>query len=576
MVKYSLLILCGFLVGAIMMENKQYLQREIPTPVAVLPDAGRYDGGIKKQQFHGAGRISWPNGDYYKGEFKAGLFHGHGLFETASMRYRGDFFEGAATGKGKISYSDGAFYSGDVEAATPHGYGTLEAGGSRYKGSFEHGVYHGHGELMLANNDHYIGLFSKGNYQGRGIYTTADKERYSGYFEQGEFTGEGSFLSADVRYEGHFKQWQFHGAGVYYDNRGGKFTGEFVNGQLQGSGEYIGGDGSVYRGEFNLFQYHGEGTLMTRDGDAYSGGFYYGQYHGDGVLSYAQPVDGIKVVKGRWRRGVLIESLTPGFTTNPDELVEQALYNQKTLLNKQWQQLQASHPDIPNMYFLGIAGDGTQGVFRREVLYVKEYFDKHYATEGRSMALINGDKTFATHPLATTTSIALTLDAMADRMDSNKDILFVYLSSHGSQDFQLSLNQHSIRLKDLSAENLASMLKDLPVRWKVIVVSSCYSGGFIPALKDNYTLIITAASPDKTSFGCSDRNEFTYFGEAYFKDALPAADNFLDAFTLARAIVAEREASEGFESSKPLIYKPSRIVKQLATWREGLKAVPYQ
>ena len=47
-------------------------------------------------------------------------------------------------------------------------------------------------------------------------------------------------------------------------------------------------------------------------------------------------------------------------------------------------------------------------------------------------------------------------------------------------------------------------------------------------------MLITAAAADKTSFGCSDDRDLTYFGEAFYRDALPKAKNLQEAFALTR------------------------------------------
>jgi Peptidase C13 family. len=223
------------------------------------------------------------------------------------------------------------------------------------------------------------------------------------------------------------------------------------------------------------------------------------------------------------------------------------------------------------MYFLGIAGDGSQAVFRREVQYVKEYFDRNFGTKGRSFTLINDRKTVQEIPLATTTSINRTLGEIARRMDPEDDILFIFMTSHGSREFEFTLDQAGMDLPDLSAKTLAETLAVLPVRWKVIVISACYSGGFIPALRDDHTLIITAASAERRSFGCNDRNEFTYFGEAYFKDALPNTGDFVEAFDQAVEIVRTREKTEDEKHSEPQIHNPEAVLQQLALWRAGLQ-----
>ena len=156
-------------------------------------------------------------------------------------------------------------------------------------------------------------------------------------------------------------------------------------------------------------------------------------------------------------------------------------------------------------------------------------------------------------------------------MDVENDILFIYMTSHGSSDFEFVIKQTGMDLPYLSAKTLAAALKDSPVKWKVIVIAACFSGGFIPELEDDYTLIITAASADRQSFGCEDRQEFTYFGEAYFKDTLPGSGNFVEAFDQAVEIVMERENAEKFEHSNPQIHKPAPILQHLDLWRAGLK-----
>jgi hypothetical protein len=102
----------------------------------------------------------------------------------------------------------------------------------------------------------------------------------------------------------------------------------------------------------------------------------------------------------------------------------------------------------------------------------------------------------------------------------------------------------------------------------VVVVSACYSGGFIDPLRDDSTLIITAARYDRSSFGCADENDFTYFGRAFFKEALPASRSFQDAFSKADALVAEWERKDqpGQDRSLPQIYSTPTINAQLARW----------
>ena len=146
-----------------------------------------------------------------------------------------------------------------------------------------------------------------------------------------------------------------------------------------------------------------------------------------------------------------------------------------------------------------LGGDGSQEVFRREVEFVRSLFDERYGTRGRSVALVNSRNTVATAPMATVSTIGEALKAIAARMDRDEDILFLFLTSHGSRNHSLTLQENYLALRDLPAAELAKLVKESGIRWKVIVVSACYSGGFIEPLKDDSTLIITASRADRTS-----------------------------------------------------------------------------
>ena len=70
-------------------------------------------------------------------------------------------------------------------------------------------------------------------------------------------------------------------------------------------------------------------------------------------------------------------------------------------------------------------------------------------------------------------------------------------------------------------EGAWGMLDASGIRWRIVVISACYAGGFIAALSDPHTVVMAAAAPDRTSFGCSTDSEMTFFTEALFKQALP-------------------------------------------------------
>ena len=78
------------------------------------------------------------------------------------------------------------------------------------------------------------------------------------------------------------------------------------------------------------------------------------------------------------------------------------------------------------------------------------------------------------------------------------------------------------------------MLERIGVRYKVVIISACYSGVFIPPLANADTLVITAADTRHASFGREDKANWTYFGDAFFNVALRRATTLKDAFLVDR------------------------------------------
>jgi hypothetical protein len=129
----------------------------------------------------------------------------------------------------------------------------------------------------------------------------------------------------------------------------------------------------------------------------------------------------------------------------------------------------------------------------------------------------------------------LTVARLAERLDAG-------LAAFGRHDRMSVLFEHTPA--GLQHERII-------IDQQVIVVSACYAGKFIEPLRDDNTIIIAAAAADRTSFGRSDDRDLTYFGEAFYRDALPAASDLKAAFQKASAEIATRERAEGKTASKP-------------------------
>ncbi|QHF05162.1 peptidase C13 [Pseudomonas asturiensis] len=525
-------------------------------PDGRLADGGRYRGDVVDGLLQGRGRIDYPNGSWYEGQFDHGMRQGAGeLHASNGDIYKGGFEQGLYSGQGRLTTRSGATYVGGFKLGLRDGEGTQKDKGMLYRGQFKAGVYEGPGRLELEDGSQFQGLFANGRPNGEGVRSDASGNQYSGTFVDGQLQGNGSFSSADGdQYVGRFRNNQLDGTGRYENSDGDVWSGEFREGALTGKGELIGSDGSRYQGEFNNWRFSGQGRLQLPDGSQYVGEFADDTYHGDGVLTAA---DGA-VQRGIWANGQRIRDAKGKLL--PDAL-EAGLLAQGSLLEKALAAVPAS-TSTPELYSLVVGGDGKQSVFMREADYVSNLLATRFGAVGQ-ISLVNHRDHMDDRPMATRETITRAVQTLAQR-SGPEDLIFIYLTSHGTQDHELVLDQPRLSLADLPADALAAALAPLKNRDKVVVISACYSGGFIPDLKDERTLVMTASRADRVSFGCSEEADFTYFGDALFGRALVQTDDLQQAFNDAKAYVARRETEDNFEASEPQIWAPKGVI---ARWQ---------
>lgn len=273
-----------------------------------------------------------------------------------------------------------------------------------------------------------------------------------------------------------------------------------------------------------------------------------------------------------WQKNVQSE---PIFQSDPvaPVITEAAFYAQPELLADMLNNVQPQRPTIHDWYFMGVAGHGEQDVFRSEIELTKDYFDHQFGTVGRSVELINNANTLSALPIASKTSIERALQSIAKKMDVNEDVLFLTLTSHGG-DKVIEMSNPPLALDNVDAKWLRQSLDKSGIKWRVIVISACYSGSFINDLKSPYTLVITASAANKSSFGCSNEAEYTYFGQAFFAESLPKLRRFQPAFEAASKRIAEREKMMGFEPSEPQLVMGEAIKTKLPEFENSLKPLP--
>jgi len=140
-------------------------------------------------------------------------------------------------------------------------------------------------------------------------------------------------------------------------------------------------------------------------------------------------------------------------------------------------------------------------------------------------------------------------NAMADLAAKAPGGCLVYFSSHGSPGGVVVDQQL------LPPAVLADMLDHTcGPRPTVVIISACFSGVFVPALAGPNRMVLTAARPDRSSFGCGEADKYPYFDQCVL-ESLPGSSDFA---VLARAVqgcVAARETKEGMKPpSEPQLF----------------------
>jgi hypothetical protein len=287
------------------------------------------------------------------------------------------------------------------------------------------------------------------------------------------------------------------------------------------------------------------------------------------LLMLAVPI-GIWAYQPWWHEAYRPLAEDPSY---PSPVSEAALAAQQTLLSDALDDLEDERENQTDLYFIGFAPYASEDVFRKDMVVAKDLFDDRFDTDGRSIVLINNPRTVLDEPLATVSNLRETLKEIGDTIDPDDDVVMLYLEGHGTRDFTLAAEYPPLRLDSLTPQMLRGMLDDSGIKWRIIVVSACYSGGWIDALKDDHTLIMTASAANRTSFGCGNESNATYFGDALFQHALRFEDSFVKAFEDARARIAERERAEAVSPpSDPQLFVGEAMAQKLPSLEAVLRS----
>jgi Peptidase C13 family len=223
-------------------------------------------------------------------------------------------------------------------------------------------------------------------------------------------------------------------------------------------------------------------------------------------------------------------------------------------------------PGTPDAYVLTIALD-SDPVFAREAREAARVLSARYGAQTRTLTLAGPDGTRDDAPHGSITALLLAISHIGGQMDASEDVLVLYTTSHG---FDLGLTYHygDSGYGVLSPAKLKAALEEAGIKRRVLILSACYSGVFVPALASPDTAILTAAASTRTSFGCVAENDWTFFGDALINRALRQPVALDEAARMASRSVAEWEAKARFLASLPQV----SIGAEAKAWLPAIEA----
>ncbi|HEX4198197.1 MAG TPA: C13 family peptidase [Caulobacteraceae bacterium] len=149
-------------------------------------------------------------------------------------------------------------------------------------------------------------------------------------------------------------------------------------------------------------------------------------------------------------------------------------------------------------------------------------------------------------------------DQLGRETQTAKAGCLVYFTSHGAPE--------GIVLGDwlYSPLAMAGLIDDAcGTRPTVVVVAACFSGVFIPPLAGSDRMVLTAARPDRASFGCGEEDRYTFFDTCMLRE-LPRAHNFAVLGPAVQACVARREHDLGATPpSEPQLWVGPQLASDL-------------
>jgi hypothetical protein len=236
---------------------------------------------------------------------------------------------------------------------------------------------------------------------------------------------------------------------------------------------------------------------------------------------------------------------------------------QRSLLQAEVAGLAPPAKAATNIYALGIAGWADQDVFMKELDGGLAAFGEILPIKGRTLRLVNHRETLESLPLANRENFGAAVHAIADVMNKKEDILLLLMTSHG-EPTGIGLRLPNEAISELTPLEVAATLDKEGIKNRLVIVSACFAGVFVSPLANDDTIVLTAADAKSTSFGCAPERDWTYFGDAFFRQSLQPGRDLQRAFDNARALIRGWELMDRATPSNPQAHFGLTLLAKLA------------
>lgn len=225
------------------------------------------------------------------------------------------------------------------------------------------------------------------------------------------------------------------------------------------------------------------------------------------------------------------------------------IVEQRRRLDASLAALQPERAGVTDVYVLSVALD-SDPVFAREAREAANVLSRRYQGEGRTITLAGPDGTRDDLPQGSINSLLVSLARLAEVMDTSQDVLALFTTSHGNK-LGLAYHYGDTGYGILSPARLKSVLEELGLERRIVIISACHSGVFVPALSSRDTAILTASASERNSFGCKPENDWTFFGDALINRELRKPQSLDEAARAASLTIAGWEARQRLLASLP-------------------------